>query len=82
MAYRKTSKRGWRKIGLIWAGRFTMIGNNPQLCSRIKLKLCRKDWEKIFMPCLRGVSNVMTEQLELARVQGLEVHVRLYIFKL
>ena len=82
MAYKKTSIRDWRKIGLIWAGRFTMIGNNPQLCSRIKLKLCRKDWEKIFMPCLRGVSNVMTEQLELARVQGLEVHVRLYIFKL
>jgi hypothetical protein len=59
-----------------------MIGDDPQLCSRIKLKLHRKDWEKIFMPCLRGVLNVMIEQLELARVQGLEVHVRLYIFKL
>ena len=82
MAYRKTSKRGWRKIGSTWAGKFVMIGDNPQPCSRIELKLHRKDWEKIFMPCLRGVSEVMTEQLELASVQRLEVHVRLYIFEL
>jgi hypothetical protein len=36
----------------------------------------REEIEEIFMPCLNGVADVMTEQLLLAKAKGLTVKVK------
>ncbi|OCL14979.1 hypothetical protein AOQ84DRAFT_307992 [Glonium stellatum] len=66
LADKRLSKKQITLLGLREDARKNLDNN--------RINIEREDWERIFRQCLRGASTVMTEQLELARAQGLQVN--------